>query len=62
MNRRSVNQEVIAELSEITKDADLSAKRKQWERANRLVDEMRAGVKDFPSLQEIRDAIEEGRK
>lgn len=60
-NRRSVNQEVIAELSDIAKITGDNASDARWERANKLVEEMRSKMSGFLSAKEIRSAIEEGR-
>ena len=65
-NRRSLNQEVIAELS-----ADAGAKseeerkaavQERWARANILVDEMRSKMTKFMTGEEIDAAIREGRR
>lgn len=61
-NRRSVNQEVIAELSGVGGRVAGESERTRWERANALVDEMRSKMKGFLSAEEIRAAIEEGRR
>jgi plasmid stability protein len=61
MNRRSLNQEVIAELSVATGRSRAEEARQRWEGANALVDEMRKGMKGFMSAQEIDAAIQEGR-
>ena len=60
-NRRSLNQEVISELSAAgEKGADEASKR--WERANSIVDEMRARMTRFMTAEEIDAAIREGRR
>lgn len=60
-NRRSLNQEVISELSAVGgSGADEAPKR--WERANALVDEMRAKMTRFMTAEEIDAAIQEGRR
>lgn len=57
-----MNQEVIAELSEVAGIAAGDGVRERWAQANLLVDEMRSSMKGFMSAGEIRDAIEEGRR
>lgn len=61
-NRRSVNQEVIMELSLAAGSAGTDGARQRWKRANVLVDEMRARMKGCLTADEIRAAIEEGRR
>lgn len=61
-NRRSVNQEVIAELSLVASRGGINAAKDRWERANLLADEMRSKMQGFLSADEIRAGIEEGRK
>lgn len=61
-NRRSLNQEVIAELSSVGGGGDVDEGRQRWERANTLVDEMRAKMTRFMTAEEIDVAIEEGRR
>lgn len=61
-NRRSVNQEVIAELSDVSRSVGRDTARERWERANQLVDEMRSKMQGLVSAKEIRAAIEEGRR
>jgi plasmid stability protein len=61
-NRRSVNQEVIAELSEAAGNPGGGLARERWEQANHLVDEMRSKMQGFPSEKELRAAMEEGRR
>jgi plasmid stability protein len=59
-NRRSLNQEVIAELASIPGVGDEVGKR--WEQANAVVDEMRSKMTRFLTADEIDAAIEEGRR
>lgn len=61
MNRRSLNQEVIAELSVATGRSRADEARLRWEEANALVDEMRKGMKGFMTAREIDAAIQDGR-
>ena len=65
-HRRSLNQEVIAELS-----ADAGAKseeerkaaaQERWARANTMVNEMRSKMTTFMTGAEIDEAIREGRR
>lgn len=61
-NRRSVNQEVIVELSAAAGLAGGDEAAQRWERANALVEEMRAGMKHPMTAEEIDAAIEEDRR
>lgn len=58
-HRRSLNQEVISELSASTKRSDAGT---GWKQANVLVDEMRAKIKRFMTTEEIDAAIREDRR
>jgi len=64
-NRRSLNQEVIAELSAKASDEDEAAmiaqSRERMRRASEEIDAMRAKMTRFMSAEEIDAAIEEGR-
>lgn len=65
-HRRSLNQEVIAELSADVgakgEDERMAAARERWARANAMISEMRANLPRFLSGDEIDAAIREGRK
>lgn len=66
-NRRSLNQEVIAELSETAFGADgeearVARARARMEMAATKIDEMRSRMTRFLSAEEIDAAIEEGRR
>lgn len=61
-NRRSLNQEVIRELSAASVRIGADASRQRWEQANALVDEMRTKMKQFMTAEEIDAAIQEGRR
>ena len=65
-NRRSLNQEVIAELSGDSGTGGVSMdegerKRRRAEQMIAMVDEMRKGMTRFMTAEEIDAAIEEGR-
>lgn len=64
-NRRSLNQEVIAELAAVPGDGDdaarLAASRERMARALEAVDEARMGMTRFMSAEEIDAAKREGR-
>ena len=63
-NRRSLNQEVIVELSEAagaSDEARRDAARKRMQRTMAAIEEIRAGMTTFMSAEEIDAAIEEGR-
>ena len=62
VNRRSVNQEVISELSLAAGSVGADATRQRWERANALADDMRGKMTTLMTADEIRAAIEEGRR
>lgn len=62
LNRRSLNQEVIAELSGVAGPSRTEEARKRWEDANALVDEMRSRMTSFATAEEIDAAIKEGRR
>lgn len=66
-NRRSLNQEVIAELSAVVEGAGSDAERlerarERMRRANGKVEEMRSRMTRFFSAEEIDGAIREGRR
>jgi antitoxin FitA len=61
-NRRSLNQEVIRELSNATSRGGADARRERWEQANALVAEMRTNMTRFMTAEEIDAAIKEGRR
>lgn len=64
-NRRSLNQEVIAELAAaLPESADdrAAVARERWARANEKIDAMRAKMTGFMTGQEIDEAIREGRR
>ena len=64
-NRRSLNQEVIAELARSEEDAEKERKalgRERVRRANEKIEAMRATMTDFMTTEEIRAAIDEGRR
>lgn len=64
-NRRSLNQEVIAELSalatEETEEERIARRRTINERSSREVARLREGVTRYMTAREIREAIDEGR-
>ena len=64
-NRRSLNQEVIAELSAIgtpkSEAERLAEARERMRQALEGIDEFRKGMKRFMTPEEIDQAIEEGR-
>ncbi|MCF6311002.1 MAG: Arc family DNA-binding protein [Verrucomicrobiales bacterium] len=57
-NRRSLNQEVIAELA---REYEVEERKAKVERIIASADRFRAGLKRTLSAEEIREAIEEGR-
>lgn len=65
-NRRSLNQEVIAELSGDAGEEDEAARiavaRERVRAANEKIDEMRSRMKRFMTSEEIDAAIREGRR
>lgn len=66
-NRRSLNQEVIAELSSVdadgeTEEARIERSRERVRLANEKIDEMRSKMKCFMTTDEIDAAIREGRR
>ena len=66
-NRRSLNQEVIAELSAVgtegeTEEERIMKARERMRRAGREIDRLREGMTRFLTAEEIREAIEEGRE
>lgn len=61
-NRRSLNQEVINELSAATGSGNTDSARQRWEQANALVDKMRANMTQLMTAEEIDAAIREGRR
>jgi len=65
-NRRSLNQEVIAELDEALRSPEseeerIARRRAINEEASRQVARLREGVTRYMTTEEIREAIEEGR-
>ena len=66
-NRRRLNQEVIAELSEIGSDGEddevrIGRARERMREATAKIDEMRSRMPRFMSAEEIDKAIKEGRQ
>jgi antitoxin FitA len=65
-NRRSVNQEVIAELSAVPGFMDdaarIAASRERMRRVTAEIDAVRSRMTGFMSTEEIDAAIEEGRR
>lgn len=61
-NRRSVNQEVIAELSEVAGGSQEESKRNRAAHLIALAGELRKGLQKTLSAEEIRLAIDEGRR
>jgi plasmid stability protein len=65
-NRRSLNQEVIAELSAVTQSTDsasrLAESRERMRRVTTEIDGMRDRMTGFLSRKEIDAAIKEGRR
>jgi plasmid stability protein len=65
-NRRSLNQEVIAELSAVPDSVDgaarLAASRERMRQVTAEIDEVRDRMTGFMSGEEIDAAIEEGRR
>ena len=57
-NRRSLNQEVIAELA---REAEAGERKDKVARVLESVEKFRAGLKQTLSAEEIREAIEDGR-
>lgn len=66
LNRRSVNQEVIAELAgkdgPLNEEAEAVRKRKRAERILAEVERIRGGMTRFLSASEIDEGISKGRK
>jgi antitoxin FitA len=63
-NRRSLNQEIIAELARVSgqSEADpVAIARERMRQAIRETDKIRAGINRFMTAKEIDEAIEEGR-
>ena len=63
-NRRSLNQEIIAESVRISRQSDVDQVAMAGERMRQAVAEtekIRAGMKRFMTAEEIDEAIEEGR-
>ncbi len=63
-NRRSLNQEIIAELARVSGQPEtdqVGIARERMRRAVRETEEIRAGMKRFMTAKEIDEAIEEGR-
>ncbi len=61
-NRRSVNQEVIAELSEVAGGSEEEGKRGRAMHMIGLAGELRKELQRTLSVEEIRTAIDEGRR
>ena len=61
-NRRSLNQEIVAELIESGSDSGAERARKRMQQANTEIDRMRAKMKRFMTTDEINTAIHEGRR
>lgn len=61
-NRRSVNQEVIAELGEVVGGSQEEGKRNRAMQMIALVGELRKELQGTLSAEEIRVAIDEGRR
>jgi len=65
-NRRSLNQEVIAELSaELNSKSDgdrAAAAKERWAQANILAEDLRSKMTTFMTAAEIDEAIKEGRR
>lgn len=61
-NRRSLNQEVIAELAGSGEAKEILARREQVGQALARIDEIRGKMTRFMSTKEIDKAIEEGRR
>ena len=63
-NRRSLNQEIIAELARVSGQSEpdrVGIARERMSRAIRETEKIRAGMKRFMTAREIDEAIEEGR-
>jgi plasmid stability protein len=61
-NRRSMNQEVIAELSELAGESHDESKRNRAAQMIALADSLRRELQRTLSAEEIRTAIDEGRR
>ena len=64
-NRRSLNQEIVAELIASGSDSEVERverARKRMQRANAEIEHIRAKMKRFMTTDEIDAAINEGRK
>lgn len=61
-NRRSMNQEVIAELSELAEESHDESKRNRAAQMIALADSLRRELQRTLSAEEIRAAIDEGRR
>ena len=61
-NRRSMNQEVIAELSELAEEGHDESKRNRAAQMIALADSLRRELQRTLSTEEIRAAIDEGRR
>jgi predicted membrane chloride channel (bestrophin family) len=61
-NRRSMNQEVIAELSELAGESYDESKRNRAAQMIALADSLRRELQRTLSAEEIRAAIDEGRR
>lgn len=63
-NRRSLNQEIIAELARVTGESEadrVAIARERMRQAIRETEKVRAGMKRFMTAEEIDEAIKEGR-
>ncbi|HEY5707454.1 MAG TPA: Arc family DNA-binding protein [Terrimicrobiaceae bacterium] len=63
-NRRSLNQEIIAELARVTGESEADRvviARERMRQAIRETEKVRAGMKRFMTAEEIDEAIKEGR-
>lgn len=60
-NRHSLNQEVITELAELAREAEVEERKKRVVQVLGSIKRFRTGLKQTLSVEEIRAAIEEGR-
>lgn len=61
-NRRSLNQEVIAELAQKSGESDAAAKKERARLMIAMAAELRSQLQRTLSMEEIRAAIDEGRR